>query len=102
MVKIYRNTRVVLETRGRYNIVMPNIKSAIKKVRKDKRRTAVNLRWRRRYKEAVKRARQKSNPENLKVAQKELDKAAKKGVIKKGKAARLKSRLSKLAHGKSK
>ena len=74
---------------------MPNIKSAIKKVRKDKKRAAVNLRRRRRYKQAVKAARQGPNPESLKTAQKELDKAAKRGVIKKGKAARLKSRLSK-------
>ena len=74
---------------------MPNIKSAIKKVRKDKKRAAVNLRRRRSYKQAVKTARQDPNPESLKTAQKELDKAAKRGVIKKGKAARLKSRLSK-------
>ncbi len=74
---------------------MPNIKSAIKKVRKDKKRAAVNLRRRRSYKQAVKEARQDLNPESLKKAQKELDKAAKGGVIKKGKAARLKSRLAK-------
>lgn len=79
---------------------MPNIKSAIKKVRKDKRRAAANLRLRRRYKQAVKAARQDQSPETLRLAQKELDKVAKRGVIKKGKAARLKSRLAKLAHGK--
>lgn len=79
---------------------MPNIKSAIKKVRKDKRRAAVNLRVKKRYKEAVKNARRKPSAENLKTAQRDLDKAAKKGVIKKGKAARLTSRLTKLAHGK--
>ena len=77
---------------------MPNIKSAIKKVRKDKKRAAVNLRWRKRYKKAVKTVRQDPNAEALKTAQKELDKAAKKGVIKKGKASRLKSRLAKTAH----
>ena len=79
---------------------MPNVKSAIKKLRKDRRRTAVNLRWRKRYKKAVKAARQDPNEETLKVAQKELDKAAQKGVIKKGKAARLKSRLMRAAHGR--
>jgi len=79
---------------------MPNIKSAIKKVRKDKRRAAVNLRLRRSYKLAVKAARQDPNSETLKTAQKELDKAAKGGVIKKGKSSRLKSRLAKTAHGK--
>ena len=77
---------------------MPNIKSAIKKVRKDKRRAAVNLRLRKRYKQAVKGTRREPNAENLKIAQRELDRAAKKGVIKKGKAARLKSRLSRTAH----
>lgn len=74
---------------------MPNIKSAIKKVRKDKRRAAINRRWRERYKKAVKGVREKPTPENLQAAQKNLDKAAKKGVIKKGKASRLKSRLAK-------
>jgi len=81
---------------------VPNIRSAIKKVRKDKRRAAVNLRWRRRFKKAVKAVRESPQPELLPKAQSELDKAAQKGVIKKGKAARLKSRLTKLAHGKSK
>ncbi len=81
---------------------MPNIKSAIKKVRKDRRRSAVNLRWRKRHKKAVKEVRQNPSAEVLKTAQKELDKAAKKGIIKKGKASRLKSRLSKTVHGKRK
>jgi small subunit ribosomal protein S20 len=75
---------------------MPNIKSALKKVRQDERRTAVNERWRRRYREAVKVLRENPNGELYRKAQEELDKAAKRGVIKKGKAARLKSRLSKL------
>ncbi len=82
---------------------MPNIRSAIKKVRQDKKRTARNRWWKGRYKETVKKARQEPSAEALKMAQKELDKAAKKGVIKKGKAARLKSRLTKtLSDGKSK
>lgn len=72
---------------------MPVIKSAIKKVRKDRRRAVINRRWRRRAKLAVK-------SERLQTAQKELDKAAKKGVIKKGKASRLKSRLNRLAHAR--
>ncbi len=74
---------------------MPNIKSAIKKVRKDKKRAAINRRWRERYKEAVKKARLDPTAKNLKNAQKILDKTAKKGLIKKGKASRLKSRLAK-------
>lgn len=72
---------------------MPIIRSAIKKVRKDRRRAVINRRWRSRVRLAVK-------SERLQKAQKELDKAAKKGVIKKGKASRLKSRLSRLAHAR--
>ncbi len=75
--------------------VVPNIKSAIKKVRKDKRRAAINLRLKKNYKQVVKTARREPSTEVLKAAQKSLDKAAKKGVIKKGKASRLKSRLAK-------
>jgi len=73
---------------------VPNIQSAIKKVRKDQRRTATNRRWRKLYKKAVKTAREDPTPDSLQVAQKELDKATKRRVIKKGKASRLKSRLS--------
>lgn len=76
---------------------MPNIKSAAKKLRKDQQRTALNERWRRRYKGAVKKMRESPTAKNFKQAQKELDKAASHNVIKKNKAARLKSRLSKLA-----
>ena len=78
---------------------MPNIKSAIKKARKDKRRAVVNLRLKKRYRQAVKEHRRQPSAEKLRTAQKELDKAAKGGVIKKGKASRLKSRLSKAVHG---
>jgi ribosomal protein S20 len=77
---------------------MPNIRSAIKKVRKDKKRTARNRRWRVAFKEAVKKARREPGSKNLQAAQKVLDKAARRSVTKKGKAARLKSRLAKTAH----
>lgn len=76
---------------------MPNLKSAVKKVRQDKRKTVVNFRWRQRIRAAVKAFRREPGRANLIAAQRELDKAAKKGVIKKGKAARLKSRLSSYA-----
>jgi len=81
---------------------VPNIKSAIKKVRKDKRRAAVNLRLKKRYKQAVKEHRSEPDAEKFKTAQQSLDKAAKKGVIKKGKASRLKSRLAKTANARRK
>ncbi len=95
MVKTHPSIGVALKTRGGYNGSVPNIKSAIKKVRKDKRRAAVNLRLKKRYKQAVKEARREPDAEKFRVAQRELDKAAKKGVIKKGRASRLKSRLAK-------
>lgn len=63
---------------------MPKIRSAV----------VVNFRWRHRLRAAVKAARRDPGRVTFIAAQKELDKAAKKGVIKKGKAARLKSRLS--------
>lgn len=79
---------------------MPNIKSAIKKVRKDKKRAMVNLRWRRRVKAAVKAVLQTPNEALLAKAQAELDKAAKRGVAKKNKTARVKSRLAKIVHAR--
>ena len=102
MVKTHPSIGVALKTRGGYNGSVPNIKSAIKKVRKDKRRAAVNLRLKKRYKQAVKEHRREPDAEKLKEAQKELDKAAKKGIIKKGKASRLKSRLAKTANARRK
>jgi small subunit ribosomal protein S20 len=79
---------------------MPIIQSAKKKVRIDKKRSTVNLRIRRRYKEVVKKAKENLTPENLSKAYSELDMAAKKHVIHKKRASRLKSRLSK-KHKKS-
>ncbi|MBM4401741.1 MAG: 30S ribosomal protein S20 [Candidatus Cloacimonetes bacterium] len=101
---------------------MPITKSVEKALRVSKRRHAINLRVKRTYKEAVRDVRRitngkPANAENpgstqaatgrsaekytetlkkiLTKAHSELDKAAKKGVIHKNKAARLKSRLAK-------
>ncbi len=92
---------------------MPIIKSAKKALRVSNRRHAINLRVKRAYKEAVRDVRRlvSEKPANAESAEKfaetlkktstkaysELDKAAKKGVIHKNKASRLKSRLAKLA-----
>lgn len=75
---------------------MPITKSAQKKMRQDKKRRTQNLRVKRAYRAAVREVRQKATQKNLQKAYSALDKAAKKGVIKKQKASRLKSRLSKL------
>lgn len=74
---------------------MPIIKSAIKKVRKDKIRTARNKSRETTLKSAVKKARVSKATKDLQAAFSALDKAAKVHLIHPNKAARLKSRLSK-------
>lgn len=75
---------------------MPIIKSAIKKVRKDKLRTARNQKRERVLKSMVKKARSSKSKKDIQAAFSVLDKAAKVKLIHPNKAARLKSRLSKV------
>ncbi len=81
---------------------MPNTKSATKALRQSVKRRARNLASKNAYKIAVKEFRKtaavstKNAAEMLANLQQKLDKAAKTGVIKKNKAARLKSRAAKL------
>jgi len=81
---------------------MPVTRSAEKALRRDQRRTIFNRRLRRRLKEVLKKARQNPTAKALTLAASVLDRAAKKRVIHKRKAARLKSRLAKLASHKKK
>lgn len=80
---------------------MPNKKSAKKELRKSIKREVANLKVKNVMKTAVKKslkkvvAADKSVKEDLAQVMKVVDKAAKKGVIKKGAAARKKSRLAK-------
>jgi len=74
---------------------MPIIKSAIKKVRKDKTRTTRNKKRELSLKSAIKKARTSKSAKDLQSAFSALDKAAKVKLIHPNKAARLKSRLSK-------
>lgn len=74
---------------------MPIIKSAIKKVRKDKLRTARNKKRETGLKSLVKKARANKTAATLTAVFSALDKAAKVHLIHPNKAARLKSRLSK-------
>lgn len=74
---------------------MPIIKSAIKKVRKDKTRTARNKKRETSLKSVIKKAKLSKSAKNLQSAYSALDKAAKVKLIHPNKAARLKSRLSK-------
>jgi len=80
---------------------MPNLKTSIKDLRQSKRKAVNNDRLRTRVKKALKNIKTAIELEDkekaekyLKQANKVLDKAAKKNVIKKGKASRKKSRLA--------
>lgn len=81
---------------------MPVTISAKKALRRDQRRTIVNKKIKEKIKKAVKIARQKPTPKTLKEAYSTLDRAVKNKVIHKNKAARLKSRLTKLLKPKKK
>ena len=74
---------------------MPIIKSAIKKVRKDKARTSRNKKRGLELKSLIKKARASHGAKDLQSVFSALDKAAKVKLIHPNKAARLKSRLSK-------
>jgi small subunit ribosomal protein S20 len=79
---------------------MPIIKSAIKKLKQDRKRKLRNLTYRSAYKKAIKVAKETSGTakkgiETIKKAVSAIDKAAKKGIIHKKKASRLKSQVSK-------
>jgi small subunit ribosomal protein S20 len=81
---------------------MPNTKSANKAMRQSRRRNAINLRTKSKFKSAVKSTRShiaagsaKDASESLKKAMSALDKAVKKNVLHKNTASRRKSRLAK-------
>ena len=86
---------------------MPNTKSAEKALRQSQKRRIKNLGKAGAYKNAVKQFKKYMAAGNtdearklLPMVYKKLDKAAKAGVIKKNKAARLKSRTTKLLQKK--
>jgi small subunit ribosomal protein S20 len=74
---------------------MPITKSAIKKLKGDKKKATFNKATRTKAKSAVDSLRAEPTQANLSKAFSMIDKAAKKGVLKKGKADRMKARLSK-------
>ncbi|NLV92075.1 MAG: 30S ribosomal protein S20 [Firmicutes bacterium] len=81
---------------------MPNIKSAVERVRLTKKETAYNRAQRSAYRNAVKRFEalvaagdKEAAKTALTAAIRSLDKAASKGIIHKNKAANQKSRLTK-------
>lgn len=78
---------------------MPVTKQAKKKLRKDRKREKTNLKLKSEYKKVVKKTRKTPTVKSLSQASKVLDKSAKKGLIHKNKAARLKSRLTRSKSG---
>lgn len=83
---------------------MPNKQNARKALRQAKKRTAANLIIKKNFKKAVKEVATEGGDlkEKLRLAQQQLDKAAKKGVIKKNTASRKLSRLMKKTNGAAK
>ncbi len=80
---------------------MPNIKSAKKRVNVIKRQSEENVAPKGSMRTAIKKVvKDSSNNELVKDAIKKIDKATKKGVIKKNTAARKKSRLMKKVNTK--
>lgn len=80
---------------------MPVTKGATRKLAADKRKTAVNQVVKLAFKEAVAKMRRRPSTKNLAAAYRQLDRAAKTHLIHKNKAARLKSRISKLLQKRS-
>ncbi len=78
---------------------MPVIKSAKKKLRQDKKRTVRNAKKEDALKDAIKAAKKSPTLATVKKATSLTDKAAKKHILHKNKAARIKSALSKLIGG---
>ena len=85
---------------------MPNTNAAIRALRKSERRKVSNLRQKREFLDVIKDYKKTIEGENTASATgklsnvfKKLDKAVKANLIKKGKADRLKSRLSKRLTG---
>lgn len=79
---------------------MPVTKSAKKALKQAVKRKGVNDKVRRGMRAAVKDALSKKNPDALKKAYSELDRAVKLQVIHKNKSSRLKSRLAKALQNK--
>ncbi|MFA6005171.1 MAG: 30S ribosomal protein S20 [Patescibacteria group bacterium] len=80
---------------------MPNITSAKKKLRQDKKKRVLNSAYKKKYREAVTAFVAKGTKELLQKAFSLVDKSVKKGILHKNTAARLKSKLGKRVKGKN-
>ncbi|RJQ27472.1 30S ribosomal protein S20 [Candidatus Parcubacteria bacterium] len=76
---------------------MPLIKSAIKKLRQDRKKEKIRDQFRKELDKSVKKANKEKKADLVKKAISLVDKAVKKNIIHKNKGARIKSGLSKLA-----
>lgn len=79
---------------------MPNLRNASKALRQEKKRTEANAILKRAYKKAIKQVLKKDEAgddvtKDIHLVQKKLGKAVKRGILKKGAAARKLSRLTK-------
>ena len=75
---------------------MPIILSAKKKLRQSQKHQTRNIKVKSAFKKALKKARLEPTKKNIQLAYSAIDKAAKKHIIHKNTAARLKSRLTKV------
>ena len=80
---------------------MPVIKSAIKKLRKDRKREKHNDVIRASVKSAISKAKKDKKPESVREAIVLVDKATKRNILHKNKASRVKSKLTKIAAPKA-
>ncbi|HWY79755.1 MAG TPA: 30S ribosomal protein S20 [Candidatus Sulfotelmatobacter sp.] len=74
---------------------MPILKHAKKKLKQDKKRTIKNRKLKDTFKSLIKKAKEIKTPEALSKAFSAVDKAAKKNILNKNKAAHMKSALTK-------
>lgn len=75
---------------------MPVIKSAIKKLKQDRKKEQVNDLWRKKVQDVLRSARKTRKVDVIEEAFSVIDKAAKHNIFHENKAARLKSQLSKI------
>lgn len=80
---------------------MPIIANAAKALRKDRRRTVVNRRLKQSSYTIIKKLTQSKDASLLPQTYSSIDKAAKKNLIHKNKAARLKSQMARMVSAKS-
>ncbi len=80
---------------------MPAIKSAKKKLRVDRKRESANKKIKALVNITIKKAQRKPTQKSIQEAFSIIDKEVKKNIIHKNKAARIKSRLSKLLNKKT-